>query len=67
MTASDESLTPEERETVKKLKAAHIEDDGLPEDLAEARALAEVNRLAGRMDHSFDAHPETEEKNGYGS
>lgn len=40
---------------MEKLKQAYIEDEGLPEDLAAARAIAEVNRLAGRTDQSLDA------------
>jgi hypothetical protein len=56
--------SPEERETVRKLKEAYMQDEGLPEDLAEARASAEVNRLAGRTDDSFDARSETRDKRG---
>ncbi|MEO7100282.1 MAG: hypothetical protein ABI162_13040 [Luteolibacter sp.] len=54
----------EERETVRKLKEAYMEDEGLPEELAQARASAEVNRLAGRTDGSFGASPETHDKMG---
>lgn len=61
---SSESLSADEKETVKKLKQAYIDDEGLPEDLAEARALAEVNRLAGRTDDSFDADPQVRDKRG---
>jgi len=55
----DDTLSAEERDTVAKLKAAYMEDEGLPDELAEARASAEVNRLAGRTDGSFDASSET--------
>ena len=54
----------EERETVRKLKEAYMQDEGLPEELAQARASAEVNRLAGRTDDSFGASPETCEQTG---
>lgn len=61
MTTPNDDFSPDERETVKKIKAAYIQDQGLPEDLAEARAMAEVRRLAGRSDGSFDAGQETVE------
>ena len=64
MNQTDEPHPPEEHETVKKLKEAYMQDEGLPEDLAEARAKAEVNRLAGRTDGSFDARPGTRDKRG---
>jgi uncharacterized phage protein gp47/JayE len=64
MTQAPDEASPEERETVKKLKQAYMEDEGLPEELAEARASAEVNRLAGRTDGSFDARPDTHDKRG---
>lgn len=57
-------LDPQEQFTVLKLKLAYMEDEGLPEYLAEARALADVNRLAGRTDHAFDAHAEVRENKG---
>ncbi|GAA5484555.1 hypothetical protein [Haloferula sargassicola] len=50
-----DDLSFEDRETAEKLKMAYMQDEGLPEELAEARALAEVNRLAGRTDGSFEA------------
>lgn len=59
MTINNDEFSPDEFETVKKLKEAYIADDGLPEDLAEARALADVRHLAGRADSSFDAEQET--------
>ncbi|MEX1049858.1 MAG: hypothetical protein WED15_10035 [Akkermansiaceae bacterium] len=64
MTRPADEQSPEERETVKKLKQAYMEDEGLPEELAEARASAEVNRLAGRTDGSFDARAGTRDKRG---
>jgi hypothetical protein len=59
-----ESLSSDEKETVRKLKEAYVQDEGLPDNLAEARALAEVNRLAGRTDDSFDAGPDVRDKRG---
>jgi hypothetical protein len=64
MTKPSDEQSPEERETVRKLKEAYMQDEGLPEELAEARASAEVNRLAGRTDDSFDARPDTRDKRG---
>ena len=64
MIKQDDHQSPEERETVKKLKEAYMEDEGLPEELAAARASAEVNRLAGRTDDSFDARSEIRDKKG---
>lgn len=59
MKSQDDILSPEDRETVQKLKEAYMQDENLPEDLAQARALAEVNRLAGRTDEAFDAGSKT--------
>jgi hypothetical protein len=64
MSKPTDELSAEELETVQKLKQAYMEDDGLPEELAAARASAEVNRLAGRSDESFDARAETRDKRG---
>lgn len=64
MTQAADEQSPEERETVRRLKQAYMEDEGLPEHLAEARASAEVNRLAGRTDGSFDARAGTHDKRG---
>lgn len=64
MTNQHNNHSPEEQETVKKLKEAYMQDEGLPEDLAGARASAEVNRLAGRTDDSFDARSGTRDKRG---
>lgn len=64
MKHQQDSHSSEEQETVEKLKQAYIENEGLPEDLAGARALAEVNRLAGRTDGSFDARSGTRDKRG---
>lgn len=58
-------LDPQERETVEQLKVAYMEDEGLPENLAEARALADVNRMAGRTDHAFDARSGVGDKKGH--
>ncbi len=55
----NDDFSPDELETVRKLKEAYIEDEGLPEHLAEARAMADVRHLAGRADSSFDAEQET--------
>jgi hypothetical protein len=64
MTRASDEQSPEERETVQRLKRAYMEDEGLPEELAEARASAEVNRLAGRTDGSFGASAGTHDKRG---
>jgi hypothetical protein len=64
MNHPDESFSAEEQETVQKLREAYIQDEGLPEELAEARARAEVNRLAGRTDDAFDAEAGTRDKRG---
>jgi hypothetical protein len=56
---------PEERDTIEKLKIAYMEDEGLPENLAEARAIADVSHLAGRSDDSFDARSGVGEKKGH--
>jgi hypothetical protein len=50
----------QEGETIRKLTEAYMQDEGLPENLAAARASAEVNRLAGRTDESFDGKIEGE-------
>ncbi len=51
----DANQSPKERQTVRKLTEAYMQDEALPEELARARASAEVNRLAGRTDGTFDA------------
>ncbi len=48
-------LKPDEQDTIEKLKTAYMEDEGMPEYMADARAKAVVNRLAGRSDDVFDA------------
>jgi hypothetical protein len=64
MKPPDDTPSPDESETIEKLKEAYMQDEGLPENLAEARATAEVNRLAGRTDDSFDARSEIRDKRG---
>jgi hypothetical protein len=64
MKQQSDTRSQEELDTVRKLKEAYMQDEGLPEDQAEARASAEVNRLAGRTDDSFDARSDTPDKMG---
>lgn len=46
---------PDEQDTIRKLTTAYMEDEGMPENMAEARAKAVVSRLAGKTDDTFDA------------
>jgi hypothetical protein len=64
MKPSEPQSQESESETVAKLKNAYMQDEGLPEEIAEARAKAEVNRLAGRTDDAFGAAPDVREKGG---
>lgn len=64
MKPSDPQGQETESETVEKLKNAYMQDEGLPEEIAAARAKAEVNRLAGRTDDAFGAAPDVREKKG---
>ena len=59
MNPKDEKSSPQERDTVKKLKETYMEDEALPEELAKVRALADVNREAGRTEDPVDAGPGT--------
>jgi hypothetical protein len=59
MNPNDQELSPEEHKTVKMLGEAYQEDEALPEELAKARAIADVNHQAGRTDDTFDAKSNT--------
>ena len=59
MNPNNEPPSPAERETVKQLKETYMEDEALPEELAKFRALADVNRKAGRTDDPVDEGPGT--------
>ena len=64
MAESNDPRNPSEQDAQERLKQAYIEDLGLPEDLAAARAAAESRRMEGKSDHKFDARGKVDEKRG---